>query len=267
MQYMEQLVTPELAQEWVEKRNVHNRPIVKAHVDALAREMAAWNGNGAHPEPLIFDRDGYLLDGQHRLAAVVKLQHPIPFVVCSGVNPELFAHINIGRQRSPSDRLLGVIDPCIVPVIRYHLRVRVPWVDRSRKFIPGDYVSLYERAKDAYDFVRPIRAAKKQSAGLRRVVVSVGLVELYVINQDAATRFTSDISAVLQGELPSSSHALKLQSSLIKHPERNYTTRINLDRVCYVLRKYAANEDIHSVNAVGWNPSEMKILERVFQWT
>lgn len=51
--------------------NTNNRPIRQSHVDHLADEMLSgrWKFNG---ESIIFDDQGVLRNGQHRLTAILK---------------------------------------------------------------------------------------------------------------------------------------------------------------------------------------------------
>src|ERR1044072_4271424 len=66
-------ITPLEAVYIVKSRNPHNRPIREAHLEKLARDMrtpGAWLFNG---DTLRFDRDGNLLDGQHRMLAMGML--------------------------------------------------------------------------------------------------------------------------------------------------------------------------------------------------
>lgn len=66
-----QLVTPEIAKEWLDTRFDDERPLRQSHVERLARDMRDdnWVFNG---DPIRFDRDTEkLTDGQHRLKAQV----------------------------------------------------------------------------------------------------------------------------------------------------------------------------------------------------
>lgn len=76
-----------------------NRPIAKAWVDYLARQIEGglWKMNG---EPLIFDGDGKLLDGQHRLAAIAKSGKTVPVMVVRGIDTDTFSTMDQGRNRS-----------------------------------------------------------------------------------------------------------------------------------------------------------------------
>jgi len=64
------LVTPALAKAWLE-RNVINRPLVERHVEDLVWEVKAGNWKLTH-QGIAFNREGRLIDGQHRLTAIVR---------------------------------------------------------------------------------------------------------------------------------------------------------------------------------------------------
>lgn len=76
-------ITPEHAQWVLEHKNPHNRNLREKDTDTYARDMAndRWRPTG---EPIKFDSEGNLLDGQHRLSAVVRAGVPIEFVVITG---------------------------------------------------------------------------------------------------------------------------------------------------------------------------------------
>lgn len=97
-------VTPEQAQEWLAKNNISNRPMREARVAAYARDMTAgrWLFNG---ETIKFDVGKVLLDGQHRLAAVVRSGVTVPFIVVWGLPAEAQDTVDIGSTRTMSDAL------------------------------------------------------------------------------------------------------------------------------------------------------------------
>jgi hypothetical protein len=97
------LVGPPDASAWLE-RNENNRALGGATVDRYASYMARgrWRLNG---EPVILSSSGRLLDGQHRLAAVVKSGLHVPMVVLSGLEDDAFKTLNQGKTRSGADTL------------------------------------------------------------------------------------------------------------------------------------------------------------------
>jgi hypothetical protein len=106
-------VTPEVATKWLEK-NTHNRPIRQHLVDsyALAMKRGEWR---LTPEPIAFskpftDANGNhcketLIEGQHRLWAVVEAGVAAEMTVWFGCEPEEFEVIGQGAERTLGDML------------------------------------------------------------------------------------------------------------------------------------------------------------------
>jgi hypothetical protein len=86
------LVTPTIAAAWL-KRNLGNRPLVEKHVEDLVWEMK--NGKfRTTPQGLAFNLREELVDGQHRLTAIVR----------SGMSIEMRVTFNFdGSFDSPID--------------------------------------------------------------------------------------------------------------------------------------------------------------------
>lgn len=98
-----QAVTPETACRWLEG-NTHNRPVRDAHVEALARDMLKghWRMTA---DPVRFDANGTLLDGQHRLWAIVNSGCTVPLLVVRGLDIEAQDYMDIGARRTAGDAL------------------------------------------------------------------------------------------------------------------------------------------------------------------
>jgi hypothetical protein len=95
------LVTPETAALWLE-RNVHNRRLRQPKVDEMSRDMAAHRW-GFAADPIRFDWNGNLIDGQHRLHAVIKSGTSQPMVLATGLDPQVMHVIDTGAKRSSGD--------------------------------------------------------------------------------------------------------------------------------------------------------------------
>lgn len=81
------IVTPEMAKKLLSERNTKNyRKIDPNHIQELATEMRLgnWAYNG---DSIKFDWDGYLMDGQHRLSAVVEYGKWVCFHIVEGLDP------------------------------------------------------------------------------------------------------------------------------------------------------------------------------------
>ena len=96
-------VTPKLAGEWLAK-NTHNRNIRNGVVAMYARDMkqGLWQFTG---EAIKFDTKGDLVDGQHRLLAVVRANTPVEMLVIVGVSPAAQQVMDSGAKRQASDAL------------------------------------------------------------------------------------------------------------------------------------------------------------------
>ncbi|MDG4796195.1 hypothetical protein [Micromonospora sp. WMMD1082] len=96
-------ITPAMAEQWLGK-NLHNRNVRPRVVELYARDMAAgaWELNG---EAIKFAVDGTLLDGQHRLHAIVKAASTVPALVIRGLPRETQTTMDTGAKRTSGDAL------------------------------------------------------------------------------------------------------------------------------------------------------------------
>ncbi|MFW6776270.1 hypothetical protein ACOACO_18460 [Nocardioides sp. CPCC 205120] len=96
-------VTPQMARDWL-ARNPSNRSVRRHLVESYARDMRAgrWALNG---ETVKIAADGNLLDGQHRLSAVVLADRIIPMVVVREVSADHMPTIDTGAKRTYADAL------------------------------------------------------------------------------------------------------------------------------------------------------------------
>lgn len=77
-------ITPKMAEEYL-KHNKINRTLKDKRVTSYANDMkdGAWQLNG---EAIRFNKSGDLIDGQHRLNAIIRANKPIQTVVMRGIN-------------------------------------------------------------------------------------------------------------------------------------------------------------------------------------
>jgi len=82
------------------RQNTRNRRVVQAHVASIARDIVAgrWMLNA---QPICFDRDGLLLNGQHRLLAVILADGAIEVPVIRGLPQAAHATYDLHAKRSP----------------------------------------------------------------------------------------------------------------------------------------------------------------------
>lgn len=97
-------VTPRVAAQWLEKTADHQRRLSKSVMLRYAEQMKAGQWLLTH-EAIGFDTTGSLINGMHRLWAVVEAGIPVAFAVIRGVDPATFTVLDTGKRRSPADVL------------------------------------------------------------------------------------------------------------------------------------------------------------------
>lgn len=100
-----EMITPEIAFSMLEvneRIGFHNRNINRERVAMYTDDMKAgrWRNTA---EPLLIGKDGQLMNGQHRLHAVIDAEVSVPMLIIRGVDLDAFFSIDQGRPRKPSD--------------------------------------------------------------------------------------------------------------------------------------------------------------------
>lgn len=98
-----QTITPDRAVELLQA-NKSNRPLSKAMVRAFAEAMGRGDWQVTH-QGIAIDTNGVLVDGQHRLAAVVEAGVPVEMTVFTDVPPDTFDVLDTGKRRNAADVL------------------------------------------------------------------------------------------------------------------------------------------------------------------
>lgn len=119
------IVTPEMAEEWLKKsESFKNRPLNNRHVEAYCKDMmeGKWELNGV---AIILNKDGVVIDGQHRLHAIVRVGIPQYMFVVEGVDERCVHTIDCGMKRSLKQALaMNGVDDELSAVIQALARLR-----------------------------------------------------------------------------------------------------------------------------------------------
>lgn len=96
-------ITPDIAGDWLAK-NTHNRKMSEQSAKDLAKVITEgqWVMNG---ESIIIGEDGVLVDGQHRLAAIVMANRAVESVVVFDAPPPAYETVDTGKRRNLADAL------------------------------------------------------------------------------------------------------------------------------------------------------------------
>ena len=147
-------VTPEMAEKWLSRNIENNRKINDDRVNAYAREMkdGKWLVTG---QAIQFDENGVLIDGQHRLQAVIKAQTPVQMLVTTGLSPTAVNVIDTMQARSVNQimRMTGASDlkanRFTISLVNTYLR----FISSSRKITASEYSDWFDKHKEEMSLV------------------------------------------------------------------------------------------------------------------
>lgn len=97
-------ITPPLAEEYLRHNYEHNRAIGHRDVNSYAGMMVRGEWILTH-QGIAFDKEGNLIDGQHRLLAIVLSDSTIRMRVTRNADPAIVHVVDGGRKRSLKDSL------------------------------------------------------------------------------------------------------------------------------------------------------------------
>ena len=140
--------------------------------------------------------DGSLLDGQHRLVALIKANITIMFLIISGLEKEVFSVLDSGKVRSAGDvlHIAGVANANnTAAAIRRYLNLRSgrAVLRTLRGFSNAEVLSLYQNRFKFWDAA--VSMGEKWYSDSKRILTMSELVGIYAhffdIDPDDAFKF------------------------------------------------------------------------------
>ena len=117
-------ITPSMAMEWLENNIETNRTVRDSVVSKYARDMRNGNWKITH-QGIAFNSDGKLIDGQHRLWAIVESNTPVEMYVSTGLDKDTEKLVDGGLVRTMIDRMKFINDDLIYRQTIIHSTVRI----------------------------------------------------------------------------------------------------------------------------------------------
>jgi len=217
--------------EFLLKRNTKNRRVSWKHVSRLAKDMAAgnWVNNG---EAIKFSSEGVLLDGQHRLYAIIESDTTVAMNIVEGVyDPDAFRTIDVnsrGRGASQIADMMGVKNPASVTSVAKRLLHWDNTFDKHRFTLNNDawqqistsdimdYVEKNEKEiQSMYLNIGKTLPAKRCGAGS---ALTTALILCERANKFATAQFIEGIKT--GANLEEHSPVMALRDRLLIPPER-----------------------------------------------
>ena len=133
MEFKETEIGPDLAKSLLATTKVNRKiksAVVKQYADAMRRGVWSLTSQG-----IVIDSEGTLIDGQHRLTAIVLTGITVPMLITSGVPKESQQVLDGGSKRSVSDNLSmydGLKKPKFVVAVARTIRaLNVGYMEKS----------------------------------------------------------------------------------------------------------------------------------------
>jgi hypothetical protein len=136
------------------KNNVINRNLSPARVDHLSRQMSEGRWESNTGESIKISKNGLLLDGQHRLAAIIKSGVEVDMLVIEELENEIINVIDTGKPRSVNDVLIINRIPnagTISPILNYIVSVEKNISLKTRGVTSTDILLKYRENPEKYD--------------------------------------------------------------------------------------------------------------------
>jgi len=210
-------ITPEVAAEWLERWNILNRPVSRSNVDDLARAIRErrWLLTG---EPITFS-ERRLIQGQHRLLAIVAAGIPVQSLVIWGVVDDAFDILDQGKRRSAADVLASHghenanTIAAMMPYIWAYERERGSFtVQRYEKLSPGQIAKqITQRHIDASKKGRSVWVKRMMPPGMTSAIFYI----THAIDPALADAFWADVAS----DAPRKHNATLLATRLMRQAD------------------------------------------------
>jgi hypothetical protein len=103
--FAQELITPEIARRYLDLNFATNRNLVRRVIKRYAHDMQAGRWRFEASDPIRFDINGHLIDGQHRLHAVIVSGVANHFLIVRGIPVDVVHTFDTGKSRAPADAL------------------------------------------------------------------------------------------------------------------------------------------------------------------
>lgn len=194
-------VSPKMAEEWLCDKAL-NRNFSDLRARQYATDMASgnWELNGV---PIIFDTTGKLVDGQHRLDAIVRSKSRQKMVIVRGVNNHAMTTIDTGMSRRLKDflQIRGEKNATVLAAIISHVQ---RW-DRYQTFLISNYahqlpsiqqsLDFFDRYADDFRVAAAFGVARKKRSLLTDSVIGALKIIFDSIDEEDSLDFFERLSA------------------------------------------------------------------------
>jgi DnaJ-domain-containing protein 1 len=266
-------ITPDKAKAYLANNN-NNRSINKMNLAFLKSEILAGNYQ-MNGQTIVISTSGKLLDGQHRLTAVVETGLPIESIVVNNVDEDTFVTMDTGKPRGGSDALdiHGVqnskhIASAIRKIVQRFSHSHA-YLDRVRyKISNPEFIKYYDKnAKELNNLYEMTHTWALQ--GNKVVSESDAMAFIFLLKTEGDEIYDFMEELLTGREInPHSNAAQVLRQKLIRNSFSGHRTldTERRDLVIHSFRKYKNNHNIKKImirNPLEFIEGKKSFLERL----
>lgn len=259
-------ITPKVATQML-KRNTGNRKLTESHMRFLSSEMKKgnWLFDG---QPIRLTSGGAILDGQHRLNAVVNSGTSQKFLIVSGIPTSSFKVMDTGKVRSGSDVLsikgydnYAQLSAAVKFILSHNLGNNSDGsaTNGSNKISNSDILNFAEATPGLKDIMRESNSLYKS---FNKVLPSsqIGAYK-YLFNQKDVVKSKSFWDEVCNGlGLVKGSPAKVLRDRLLKD-KIDKTSLPSREKKALVIKAWNAYRQGKDIKFLRWNKESEKFPE------
>lgn len=253
-------LTPELAEQLL-GRNTHNRNVRTAHVKKLAGAMkrGEWSFNG---EALKVADDGTILDGQHRILAVIEADVTVQVLIIEGVPKEAQDTMDTGRARTLADTLKLSGEPdannlaAALRMLYAYEQTGLPSVIGNVNPTIRECVELLDRHPGLRESVKYSNSSSKYHAN--KMIVKSQVAGLHYIfsvaqSEEDATRFFDLLGSGDGLKIGDPIHTLRERLLDDLHNKQGRANRLGLkQKLAFIVRAYNGWLDGETLTRLMW---------------
>ena len=247
-------ITPKIANQLL-LRNTHNRPVRTAAIEQYAADMRKgdWQVNG---EAIKISVDGHVLDGQHRLYAVLEADASMTTLLITGLPQKAQETMDQGRARTFGDvlKLRGEHDyfnlAAAVRIVCIYEQHGIPIQPR------GTVAPSVQQLSRTLERNPEIRESVKLGSSLRRSWLSASVIAgLHFLFSIADHADAEDfIKRVCTGEnLAVDDPRYVLRERLIREDREATGLHVKV-KTAFVVRAWNAYRSGEAITRLMWNP-------------
>jgi hypothetical protein len=195
-----EMVSPAMADKWLGTQE-RNRDLVDSRVRWLLEiiERGEWE---LMNDAISFDAEGHLLNGQHRLTAIVVSEQTLPLVVLRGLPPKVQDVMDTGLVRRTADalKMRGEVNVFVVAAaLRWEHRLRRMDEDPTDVMSYGTHganrpttpqlLAIFDEDPETWREMVRIAAAMSKHVRVRPGVGTAVFRRLFILDPDDAAAF------------------------------------------------------------------------------